>query len=244
MHTGCQEQEGLKSYDLYHTKSSMESPQPEISDYLKDLEICKSQDKLKNFYEHCQNQFTDPSSESQTTYSHIQEYATNLLKEFVTDENAVIFDVGCGDGDSGKMLKKSGFHSFHGADSNTKGIQIAKDKNIYSKLYSGLLANDGRLPCKDDCYDGVISTGNIYSHLDISSAIKEFCRVVKAGGYAVFIFDDNKLDCRELMQVLGELMFTRRGEIGLMEKQYFVNNEGYQVSCYCVVVKVLSKLFM
>ena len=218
----------------------METPAADISEYIKDLEVCRSQDKIKHFYEHCQSQY-ECVADTQTTFADIQEYGANLLKEFLCDDLSLILDVGCGVGDTGKSLRKAGFRSFHGTDPSLNNIQITKDKNIYSKLYTLFKQADGCLTCTDDSYDGLICIGKMFNtHLIIQHAINEFCRVIKPGGYAVFTFDV-KLDARELMVALGDAMFKRRIDVGLMEKQEFRNTDGVQMSCYCCVIKILDK---
>merc|ERR1712226_154332 len=221
----------LKSFELFNNKS-MGSSESEVTGYIKDLEVCRSQDKIKNFYEHCQSQY-DCVNNVHATLLDIQNYAANLLKEFLCDENALILDVACGVGDAGKSLQKAGFSSFHGADASLNNIQKAKDKNIYSKLYSAFVQIDERLPCSDDLYDGILCIGNLFrTHMPIKSAIQEFCRVLKPGGYAVFTFDDLALDSRDLMSALGDAMFKRKVEVSLMEKQEFINPDNSQTSCY------------
>merc|ERR1719450_270745 len=131
----------------FRNRSSMGTSSDEIPGYIKDMELCRTQDKIKSFYEHCQNKYE--CVRPHTTLDDIQDYGARLLKEFLWDENSLILDVGCNVGDTGKALRKAGFSAFHGIDPSKSDIQVAKNKNFYSKLYTAFTEKDGRLPCPD-----------------------------------------------------------------------------------------------
>ena len=204
-----------------------------------DLEMCKSQDRIKKFYEDCQSKYE--FSKQIVTFNNITDYCISLLNEFINNDikESVILNLESDCDDTGYALHKAGFLRVHGIVTDPKRLSLAQNKDIYAKVrvYDKNLQT---LPFDNDIYDGIICTGVMFSsHLTISNAIPEFCRILHIGGYAMFSFDDNELDPRSLMSALGEAMFNQTLEICVMESHNFNGKDGVREYCYWCLVRAI-----
>ena len=135
--------------------------------------------------------------------------------------------------------KNAGFTNFHGVDPAPNMLRLAEDKKIYSSLFSGIITQDERLPCGDNAYDGLICISAITKgHLQPNPAIKEFCRIVKPGGYLAFtVYTDSNL--KELMEVITDFISQNKLEIILLEKRYYCECDGVDYDCYFCLLHLL-----
>ena len=111
----------------------MTSSKEKLPAYMEDLEVCRSQDRIKGFYEHCQSKYE--AVEHRTTFSSIIDYGISLLAEYLNNDkkDSLILDLGCDLGATGQALQKAGFSRLHGITTNSKS-SLLDDKSIYSKV--------------------------------------------------------------------------------------------------------------
>merc|ERR1711973_747753 len=82
--------------------------------FVKDIEQARNEGTLDDFYEKYAEQYD--AIMSTTGYDEIQDYASSLMKKYLTTNQPLFLDVGCGTGYSGLYLKKAGFLKVHGTD--------------------------------------------------------------------------------------------------------------------------------
>ncbi|KAF2258670.1 S-adenosyl-L-methionine-dependent methyltransferase [Lojkania enalia] len=96
----------------------------------------------------------------------------------------LILDAGCGSGSVGLELAKHGARSIDGLDYSPGMLQVAQKTGVYSKLETGDLSKE--LEIKNGTYDAVVCVGTLtQGHVGPVPALKEFVRIVKAGGVVV-----------------------------------------------------------
>ena len=203
--------------------------------FVEDHEIARSEGTLHEFYEKYAQTYDEIMST--TGYQDIQQHAASLLKQHLSDvEQPLVLDVGCGTGFSGVYLKKVGFQQIHGTDPSPGSLKEAELKGVYTKVYRGLITDTEQLQCESDSYDAIFCIGTITKgHLEVRHALREFLRVVKAGGICVFTIRNDKLDQKDMMAAFGEGMQEGSFELISMEKRtYYVD-----AYCLCCVVRVL-----
>ncbi len=88
--------------------------------------------------------------------------AAQQFSRFVEDKAAAILDVGCGTGLMGQALAKEGYTNLHGLDLSDGMLEVAGQKQCYSRLFQFNLLED---PDVEQMYDAIISAGCItYGH--------------------------------------------------------------------------------
>lgn len=102
-------------------------------------------------------------------------------------KDAKILDVCAGTGANGRELAKRGYTDLHAFD-GAEGMLANAKKEGYYKTYEVLLFQpDSKLPYPDKSFDCTICTGVFApGHLPIV-ALREICRVTKAGGKVAFV---------------------------------------------------------
>jgi len=128
--------------------------------------------------------------------------AAELLQQYVSPEQAIL-DAGCGTGLTGKALDLAGFKDISGIDISTASLEKAYLLNVYSSL----LAHDMQqpLPFPDNNYDALICIGVLTYIENSRSLFKEFCRVVRPGGYIVFSQRSDLFDARCFPDIIAAL---------------------------------------
>ena len=93
-----------------------------------------------------------------------------------------ILDAGAGTGWVGQELHRLGFKHIHGIDYSQGMLDKAAAKKVYSSLRRMNL--NAPLDFADDSFDAVVCVGTLtYVEPD---CLREFCRIVRAGGLVVF----------------------------------------------------------
>ena len=106
---------------------------------------------------------------------------SEALAIYLNDQSALILDVGSGTGLTADCLSKKGFNSIHGIDYSLHMIEVAKQKQIYSKLFVADLNKP--LDIVDHNYDALICTG-LFTHSHVGpQPITELLRILKPQGY-------------------------------------------------------------
>jgi len=203
-------------------------------DFMVDLEKYRSENNMVEFYEIYAEEYD--KAMNPTGYIGIQEHVANLLKEYVSDEKALVVDVGCGTGTSGVYLKKAGYTNIEGTDPSENSLKEAGDKDSYTRLFKGIVTDTEQLPCEENTYDGVLCVGCVSKgHIDMRQAVNEFSRITKPGGYAAFSLHSLNMDANDYMPQLGEAMSSKQVElISLKREDYWAG-----MKCLVCLVQVL-----
>lgn len=100
------------------------------------------------------------------------------------DNNAVILDLGCGNGELVKAYRQNGYRAF-GADLEFgKGVDLSLQENGIIKLISP----DYHLPFENNTFHLVVSD-QVFEHVkDFPSTLREIKRVLRKGGMGLHIF--------------------------------------------------------
>ncbi len=105
-----------------------------------------------------------------------------VLEELLPLDNAVVIDVGCGDGGLARMMTKRGAH-VTGIEVSPRALARAKAAEpVGDEVYMQGLAED--MPVKDRSADIVIFFNSLHhvDRLGLPWALKEVARVLKSGG--------------------------------------------------------------
>ncbi|MEQ8586004.1 MAG: class I SAM-dependent methyltransferase [Thalassobaculaceae bacterium] len=121
--------------------------------------------------------------------------AAALLAEHLADAGgARILDCGCGTGMTGAALRDAGFAGpITGFDMSTASLDIARAKEIYADLRKVDL--NGALPLDSDSVDGILCVG-VLTYVEEAPLFREWIRVLRPGGVAVFTCRDDFWDSR------------------------------------------------
>ena len=115
------------------------------------------------------------------------EESVDILKRYLQNKDALIFDAGCGTGLVGLELKKFGYKNFHGADLSQKLLDTVPE-NLYKKLTKVDL--NQAIDVKDNFYDAVMCVGTFtFGHVKCN-ALDEFIRITKNDGYICFTINE------------------------------------------------------
>jgi ubiquinone/menaquinone biosynthesis C-methylase UbiE len=96
---------------------------------------------------------------------------------------AKVLDLACGDGFDANQYQKADLDVV-GVDASKELIRIAKEKYPSVEFRVGLAES---LPYQNECFDAVFSKYAIMTSPDIQPIINEAHRVLKAGGYFVYL---------------------------------------------------------
>lgn len=129
-------------------------------------------------------------------------YAAELLKQYVSPQQAIL-DAGCGTGLTGKALHLAGYENISGIDISATSLNKANELNVYSSL----LAHDLQqpLPFNENNYDALICIGVLTYIENCQSLFREFCRIVKPGGYIAFSQRSDLFDARHFPDIMATL---------------------------------------
>ena len=166
-------------------------------------------------------------------------YAAELLRQYVSQSHTIL-DAGCGTGLTGKALKRAGYDNISGIDLSSTSLKIAEQLNIYNSL----LVHDIQqpLPFTENNFDALICIGVLTYIENSRSLFKEFCRVVRPGGYIVFSQRTDLFDDRRFGDIIASLEEKRVWEkINISDPQpYLPHNKdfAYNVQAIFCICKV------
>ena len=132
------------------------------------------------------------------------EQAARLLGEYLpTFKTAEILDCGCGTGMTGAALRDLGADGvITGLDMSETSLDIARAKDIYDRLEVADL--NTALPFGDNAVDGVLCVG-VFSYVHEEPLLREWKRVIRPGGVAVFTSRDDFFASRGYAKTLARL---------------------------------------
>ena len=117
---------------------------------------------------------------------------------------ARVLDVGCGTGRSGRALHAAGFTSLVGCDLSSAAIAVAEATGVYERVVEVDL-HRLPLPFADNEFAALTCVGVMTYLPDTDAIVREFCRIVRAGGTIVISQREDvwlERNCRELIDRL------------------------------------------
>ena len=126
-----------------------------------------------------------------------------LAKNSDDPATARVLDCGCGTGMTGVALRDAGFGGpLVGFDMSKASLDVARQKNIYADLQPVDLNEP--LPLETDSLDGVLCVG-VLTYVKEAPLLREWMRVLRPGGVAVFTCRDDFWISRGFDETLGAL---------------------------------------
>lgn len=117
----------------------------------------------------------------------------NILSALIGDLSSKrLLDVGCASGNDTKTFADRGLRA-EGVDVKPEFVEEARNKYPELKFTVG---SAEQLPFPDDSIDIVFSINTLF-YTDTEKSIKEFLRVLKAGGVCIFSFDTEIINFEE-----------------------------------------------
>lgn len=153
--------------------------------------------------------------------------AAELATRYTQHESRVL-DAGCGTGLTGVALKGQGFSDVVGIDISPKSLEQSAATNAYAQLLQ-INMQQFPFPFEDDAFDAISCVGVLTYLPDTPATFREFCRIVRPGGYIIFTQRDDLYADRGYADVCGQLQ-----NMGLWEEifisepmLYLPNNDDY-----------------
>lgn len=126
-----------------------------------------------------------------------------LAKHLDDAATARVLDCGCGTGMTGVALRETGFAGpLIGFDMSQASLDVAREKGIYADLQPVDL--NGPLPLKDNSVDGILCVG-VLTYVEQAPLLREWMRVLRPGGVAVFTCRQDFWDSRDFEGSLDSL---------------------------------------
>ncbi|KAK7469466.1 hypothetical protein BaRGS_00036532, partial [Batillaria attramentaria] len=128
-------------------------------------------------------------------------------------------------------LHRLGFPKLHALDPSEGMLHVARQKNVYEKLYCCYL-DQNRLPIDDDVYDCAASSGGFgEGHIPVAG-LHELARIVKPGGLVSIVMREMYLETVQeyrgrLEPVMAEMQTAgkwRQLSRKVVSKYYFDDN--------------------
>ena len=129
--------------------------------------------------------------------------AAKLLKRYIP-ESANILDVGCGTGLTGIALRELGYTDIVGIDISRESIILAEEAKAYSCLRQQDVQKQP-FPFETDEFDAISCIGVLTYIEDPKSLFREFCRIVRPGGYIIFTHREDLIKSFNYHEILKEL---------------------------------------
>ncbi|MEH6592282.1 MAG: class I SAM-dependent methyltransferase [Halioglobus sp.] len=155
------------------------------------------------------------------------EQIASMLREQLSPKLPIL-DVGCGTGLSGKALLAAGFITIDGVDVSHCSLEIASMTDAY-RTVRAIDLQQLPLSIPDDLYDGIACVGVLTYLTDSINTLREFCRIVRSGGFVAVTQRSDLFAEREFSNVLERLL--NEGVIAQVNvskpRPYLPNNEEF-----------------
>ena len=135
--------------------------------------------RYKQIYEDRWSKYFQSSLGSESSQS-LPNETFESISEILRKGNRIL-DLGCGTGDSGKVLKTS-FSEIHGCDISETALKEAKDNEVTALCVD---FNMGHLPYKDKSFDVVTCLEVLEHMLDPTFLLKEIYRLLLPNGLLI-----------------------------------------------------------
>ncbi|MBD3307931.1 methyltransferase domain-containing protein [candidate division KSB3 bacterium] len=120
---------------------------------------------------------------AQWQYTAPQETA-RILGEYAPLTSRIL-DAGCGTGLTGKALQDQGYTRIVGLDISADSLTYAHQCGAYTELLHHDLQQQP-FPCEPNSFDALVCIGVLAYIDDVLPLLREWCRLVRAGGYILF----------------------------------------------------------
>jgi ubiquinone/menaquinone biosynthesis C-methylase UbiE len=131
-----------------------------------------------------QKQYDNFSDTYSTNINYDQQSNDMFFKQITFAlENQKILDIGCGDGSDLYQLSQKGA-IVYGIDPSSEFVKSAKEKNPQGIIKEGVAE---AIPFSDEMFDIVVSKWALQTCVDVPQALAEAARVLKSGGYLVYL---------------------------------------------------------
>ncbi len=141
--------------------------------------------------------------------------ATEAVARYVP-KTARILDAGAGTGLVGELLARMGYDDIAAIDLSHGMLEEARKKSVYGELRRMVLGEP--LDYADDTFDAVTCVGTLTLGHAPASALDEFVRIVRPGGYIIFtlrpdVYENNGFRERQAaLERTGKWRLVERGE--------------------------------
>ena len=154
---------------------------------------------------------------------------TVSLLDNIVDDGDRVFDLGCGDGTMGLLLKEIRSVSIDGCDISKTAVNRAQDH--YDDVHQ-INIDENDLPVNSDAYDVVICTDVLEHTLSPRHALSEIQRILKNEGIVVVSVPNFGFIRYRFNSIMGDIprilrderhysTFTRRSLQNILEKEDF-----------------------
>lgn len=118
--------------------------------------------------------------------------AVRLLAAHGVSPSGRILDACCGTGLVGAALNHAGYRRLSGFDVSQRSLAVARQSGLYGDLIRQDMNETLAYP--DSVFDAVMCIGSLTYATDRDRLFREFARVLRPGGIAVFTFRDDLWD--------------------------------------------------
>lgn len=126
------------------------------------------------------------------------------LAEATTERSSPILDLGCGTGLSGVALRAAGFTVIDGWDPSAEMLRRAEARNVYRVLRQ--IEPDQPLSALAGAYAAIFAVGVFSPGLAPPEALDQCLKILPAGGFLCFSFNDHTLKERAYEGRVNEMV--------------------------------------
>jgi predicted TPR repeat methyltransferase len=171
----------------------------EERDWLSSICDTQSTDELKSKYDTWANNY---DTDVQKDWSFMPVAIAKTLRQLLPDKNCSILDAGAGTGLVGEALAKEGYTNLTAVDLSEQMLAIAKEKQVYQKLFQGNL-EDTSIFSNSEQFEVIITAGVFaYAHAGVEVLNNLFSFLKEEGLFLLTIREDYR---QEMQTVFNQL---------------------------------------
>ena len=172
-------------------------------EFLKEVYNTDAQSDIKSFYD----EWSESYEEEVTGQGYITpKRCAEALAASVDDYSSPLLDFGCGTGISGEALAKAGFTEMDGCDLSDQMLDVARNKDIYRKLWVSDEASPVMFP--KGTYRHITAVGVISVGAAPISLMDDLYHALPPGGTLTFSFNEHTLKEPQFEQRVYEYVDT------------------------------------